>query len=555
MLTQVLRSPASPRRYSAAQGIALYLWMRFRRMFELIAAVWLISALADQMFLTGRIASFADAVKGPHLISMVLIPGLLLLAPMVAISEIDENLWTLPVRTQTLVGWLMCYGCAGVALFWIANAVCVWRPAGLDVPIWWPAALLVAIQATALGVRCQPFTFGALHALIYSLCTIFLVVGGGIAYANHVTPEALGVRYLTVAALAYILGVVGAERMRSGDWIGGVSHADVNSGRTLQGKFRSASRAQAWFEWRNHGFYITAAVAGLGALTLPVLFIPLISEIRVITLLTHGAHHVYANMWAANVPPFLVVAVLYFSLVFGCASPGMRESDKTLSQFLATRPVDCTGLVAGKLRAAALSAGAAWASLAPFFLIWMLLPAYEYGQREFLGQALWSALATVIDARWVMAGVAGFLLLLLLSWKLQVDTLFLQLTGRPWAPWAFTGIIVLPLAIPPFYSHVLHNAAFQPYLAGAAVGAALVKLASTAFIVRALRRRGIISARTLNISLAVWAGAALLLIGLFCATLAPYHIAWWQTAAGVLLFMPGVRLALAPLALAWDRSR
>ncbi|MCW3061969.1 MAG: hypothetical protein JWQ02_3790 [Capsulimonas sp.] len=555
MTAYILHAPAAPHSSTAARGIALYLWMRFRRMFLVIAGLWLASALADQLFLAGRITTFGDAIQPSHLVTMLMVPGLLVFAPMMAISEVDETLWTLPVRTETLIGWLMFYGGGTAALFWIANAVFIWRPAGLDAPIWWPAAMLAAVQAAALAIRCQPFTFGTLHALIYSICTVLMVLTGGIAASNGAPSAVIVVGFLALTPLAYILGVVGAKWTRCGETIGGAGIEDLKDTRPLRGKFGSEQHAQAWYEWRSHGFYIAAAVAGLGALTLPVLVIPLVSEIHIITLLTHGTRHVSANTWATGVPPFLVGALLYFALVIGCASPGMRESDKTLSPFLATRPLDCAGLVAAKLRSAALSAAAAWAAIVPFFIIWMSLPAWENFHQISLGAALWNAVAPALNAHTVTIIITGLLTLFYFSWKFQVETLFLQLTGRAWVPWVFTGIVLLPLAIPPFYSHVLASPAVRPIVPGALLFLAALKLGASTVIVATLRRRGLISERTLRSALTMWAAGALTFFVLLCVGFAAGRGEWPAIALGVVILMPGVRLSLAPLALAWDRSR
>ncbi|MEO7715811.1 MAG: hypothetical protein ABIY70_06405 [Capsulimonas sp.] len=555
MTVQILQAPIRPATRSAASGIARYLWMRFYRIFRIIAAAWLVSAIVDHYFFAGKITTVMDILHGPSFVTAGLIPGLLILGPMMAVSEIDASLWTLPLSTERIVGWMMLYGSLATGMCWIADAVFIWRPAGLDAPIWWPAAMLAAVQAAALSIRSQPFAFGTLHALIYSLSTVLLVLGGIEAVSGGVAPSVVVVGYAAISFFAYIMAVVGAKWTRCGDTIGGLGLTESQRTGPLRGRFRSADRSQAWFEWRNHGFYMAAAVAGLGVLTLPVLGIPLVSEIGVITMLTHHTRHVSANMWAANVPPFLAMALLYFALVIGCASPGMRESDKTLSPFLATRPLDCSGLVAAKLRSAALSAAAAWAAIVPFFISWMSLPAWENFHQISLGAAFWNAVAPVLNAHTITITITGLLALFYFSWKFQVETLFLQLTGRAWVPWVFTGIVLLPLAIPPFYSHVLASPAVRPVLPGALLFLAALKLGASTVIVATLRRRGLISARTLRSALTMWAAGALTFFVLLCVGFAAGRAEWPTIALGVVLLMPGVRLALAPLALAWDRSR
>ena len=57
-------------------------------------------------------------------------------------STFPPQMFTLPVTSRALVGWPMLYGTVAIALAWLAAAKFLIRPAGLDVPLWWPAALL-----------------------------------------------------------------------------------------------------------------------------------------------------------------------------------------------------------------------------------------------------------------------------------------------------------------------------------------------------------------------------------------------------------------------------
>jgi hypothetical protein len=83
----------------------------------------------------------------------------------------------------------------------------------------------------------------------------------------------------------------------------------------------------------------------------------------------------------------------------------------------------------------------------------------------------------------------------------------------------------------------------------------LLKLTAAAVVLRALVRRGLLEAQTLAILLGLW---LLLAGGLFAlayvvvpAGAVPAALLAW----GVVLALPLVRVATAPLSLAWNRHR
>jgi hypothetical protein len=76
-----------------------------------------------------------------------------------------------------------------------------------------------------------------------------------------------------------------------------------------------------------------------------------------------------------------------------------------------------------------------------------------------------------------------------------------------------------------------------------------------AWVVRSVRRGGLIANRTLARILIAWAVAAAGLVVLLC-WLVPEGLApWYLLALGVALLLPINRLLVAPAALAWNRHR
>jgi hypothetical protein len=240
----------------------------------------------------------------------------------------------------------------------------------------------------------------------------------------------------------------------------------------------------------------------------------------------------------------------------GLGKPDSRERASALSSFLATRPVAATAVVAAKLKAAALSALAAWALaalLAPLALaradnaaeaarLWgLFLQAYP----------AWKACAIVV------AAVVG---LMALTWRGLVVNLYVGLTGRPWVGWVgacigLAFLMALPLAGQWFTRHSESHETLRqllPWLAGAAVA---LKLFLAGWALRALYRRRLVTPPGLVRLLAAWLLAVFTIFAVLAWLLPRAWVSPSDIALGVVLIVPLVRLALAPLALEWNRHR
>jgi hypothetical protein len=150
--------------------------------------------------------------------------------------------------------------------------------------------------------------------------------------------------------------------------------------------------------------------------------------------------------------------------------------------------------------------------------------------------------------------------LLLVTWRLLVDNLWVGLTGRPWlarASLAACGAIFLMALIlgtrvrdEPELRDRLWDA--LPWVAG---GAACLKLLAAAAVGRALLRRGLAGPPALVRWLALWAVAAIGLFILAYVAIPDGAVPVLLLVSGAALGVPLVRLSAAPLALAWNRHR
>ena len=148
-----------------------------------------------------------------------------------------------------------------------------------------------------------------------------------------------------------------------------------------------------------------------------------------------------------------------------------------------------------------------------------------------------------------------------LTWKRVVDQLWIGLTGRQWVVVIATlcfpaGLTVLAV----FGSWLVDRPAAREACLEAAPAIILVllllKLAAGVLVARAILRRRLVAPGTVGFFAAAWlVGAAVLFALVYRLTPPEPFSPFGAACAAVLLGLPLVRLALAPLALDWNRHR
>jgi hypothetical protein len=253
------------------------------------------------------------------------------------------------------------------------------------------------------------------------------------------------------------------------------------------------------------------------------------------------------------------VLLIPMALSLACGPGGQgggRRRPFALTPFLATRPVTSTTLVAAKLQVAALSALAAWVlvvtALAGVVILggrWSLL--LEVGGSWF-GTTTTPQLLAVLAA--VLAG------LVVLTWINLISGLALSLTGRRGLILAVGSVFVTlggaAVVLGQWLvAHAEYRAIFWAALPWLLGGAVAVKVASGGWMLWILRRRGLVTGRSLALLSGVWLLAAGCLLG--CSLwMAPSELVPAPyLALGVVLVLPLNRLAAPPLALEWNRHR
>jgi poly(3-hydroxybutyrate) depolymerase len=463
-------------------------------------------------------------------------------------SLYPARMFTLPVSTAGLAGWPMLYGTITMAVLWVAATLIALRPAGVRAPLIWPALFAGAFIAWLQVFTWMPYGLPGLRmiAAVLWLTTIDVVVFAAMELQLR---ESLMVAILAPQIpLAYLAARYAVGRARRGDtpdWRGVFARlgriADVLPRR--RGGFPSSARAQAWFEWRQHGRSLPAWVAIV--VPFEVLFLYLVRrEPPVLTMIA------LAGMLLT--PPFLAAFV---AVTVGRSNPDASHA-YGLSSFVATRPLSTAALVAAKLRMARASTLFAWLLVlvaVPLGLTvsgrWPVVIEEARGLTAFFGAP-----------RAVLVALLCLLGLLASTWKQLVQGLAIGLTGREGpikssvlvrlSSLVLIGLLVHLLNVSRDARIVLWNA--LPWIPAVLV---FFKVGAVAWITNRLSRDRLLGDRALVTGAAAWLALVLALYGVLAWLLDTHHIGHFFLVLLAILAVPLARPSAVLLALASNRHR
>ena len=345
-------------------------------------------------------------------------------------SMYPARMFTLPVTTRALAGWPMFYGAAAMMILLLtAGHVLTWEergalghfkilPWGIEPPLIWPALLAAVFLAWTQALTWMPYGLRGLRVIVTVLWLISLDAAVFVAVEYEVPEPQLVALLLPQLPLAYFAACFAVGRARRGavpdwrwmsTWLSRI--ADLFSRR--RDHFASPSRAQVWFEWRQHGRSLPVWVAILLPFELAMLFL------------------------ARDEPPamtfYTLLAVLLTPpLMAGFVAATVSQSNASgrdpygVPPFTATRPLTSAALIAAKLKVTL------WSTLVTWLLVLVAIP---------LGLSLSGTLSVVIfrvnegietfgTARIVVTMLLGLLVFMASTWKRLVHSLFLDLSGR-----------------------------------------------------------------------------------------------------------------------------
>ena len=420
----------------------------------------------------------------------------------------------------------------------------------------WVCALLLSffwwIQALAWGF---PFPKGRLFLLIVIAIVHFLV--WRLAQARADAWSRWHWPILFVLLLSAVLAAwLGLKLMRLGQWeclfFGTRPTSAKAHGRRHQ--FRSALAAQFWLEWRRQGLLLPAISAGVASLFVAVAF--LFRKISG-TAGQSGDPEMVTCLVTFFILPTLALPLIISALL----APWMSWFDRFhttggLPVYIAVRPMSNGALVLAKLAMA----------LATSVLTWLVTAAaclcLIFPERAALFSR--AGLVTPFGTVGFMTGCAPVLLLLVIwTWKNLLGGIGASLAGRIWISVVFSLWTLYVLNLGPFLlvnaarSHAYFGTSLLHELTTILIACLSVKLvvAIGAFVLGL--RRNAITAHGVAWTIGGWLVCGLFLAGLAGQVCKEIHKpdVWIWAVLGGFLVLPLADLAIAPLALAWNRHR
>ena len=193
-------------------------------------------------------------------------------------SMYPSRMFTLPVSNAALAGWPMLFGCAAMALLWLATRFLGLWPKGHVVPIVWPALLGASLLAWTQALTWMPYPLPGMRVIlsILWLASIDSVVMIALEYHPH---ESVMLAILAPhVPLAFLTARYAVARARRGADVSyarprasAANAAHEQTRRLLP--FTSPARAQLWFEWRLFGRTLPLLVAILLPCELALLYL------------------------------------------------------------------------------------------------------------------------------------------------------------------------------------------------------------------------------------------------------------------------------------------
>jgi hypothetical protein len=468
-----------------------------------------------------------------------------------------------PVSTARLVLVPMLFGGAVIVTISVLWAELVWRHVvGFSTSdLLWTCAVLLSF-------------FWWLQALAWSLPLpkgrmLFMVLMGMLHFFVWRMPQmragALsGWQWPILSALlvsAVPVAWIGLKLMRQGSWEGPSwisrywSRPGFARARSSRKKFDSAFAAQFWLEWRRQG-WLLPGISGAMAFLIGAVF----------EAVTFFIHKILGTAWQGGDPemvgllyrfilPLMVLPLVLSNLLAPALATFDRFHLTGVPGYIAVRPMTNGGFVMAKLAMALVTSVLTWLVTAAAFLCLALM------EKEILLSK--AGLVTPFGPMPFLSGCVPVLLLLVVwTWKNLVAGIGAGLTGRPWIGgvsiyWRMLLLVGLFPLVGTARTNVNSRETLLHWLTAILIACLAAKIAvSIAAFVWGLRRNAI-TARAVG-----WIVGGWLVCGLFvggyaghvCHAINQPGLRTW-VALGGFLILPLADLAIAPLALAWNRHR
>ncbi len=460
-------------------------------------------------------------------------------------SMYPSRMLVLPVRSAALAGWPMLYGCVSMMLLWFAMRIAVIFPSAIDVPKYWPALFGATLLAWTQALTWMPYPARGIRIVVSIGLLVSIDIVVFTALENKARESTMLLLLAPFVPLAYVAAVSAVDRARRGDvpnWGLAERFAPAFARSAIHRDFRSAPRAQLWFEWRQYGRSLPLLVGIVLPVGLSLLF--LFHEAAVIVI-----EIVVASLLA---PPF--------TAIFVAATAGKSSSNTSdsygITPFVATRPIEDRALVVAKWQTALLSTLVAWAIVAvavPVALVWS-------DATEPILHIARNVVAALGRPRAIVLGLLILAALVGSTWKQLVQGFYIAMSGRDWAVKGITfatlalvtaGFLGLGWILDSRYRIAVAWGAI-PWLMAVLVA---LKLGLAMWVMQRGFERGSFTGKQLILIAAVWDVCILAFYGVLALILPAIVVRRYFLLLVAILVVPIVRLAAAPLAVGRNRHR
>ena len=543
------------------------LWTLWRRQRYLIAGWAAYLCLAS--IVIRKISSH------PELYLYLFLPLLLGLVSMIVLYSVDGSsdfrsssyppyLLVAPIETRTLALWPMLFGAVLMAAAWYALNWLIVIPLHWRLfPIWSPLTF-VAVSVWLQTLSWTPFLYRRPLLVLLILSAAVAVF----AFCPAIPP---GYVLIPLICIAFPIAISGLSSLRRGDADDGDSDQDwlekllrsmapplaqTPSGET----FNSTISAQYWFEWTRAGYlsafgsivfvgclgYMLPTVLALMQDILAAIPTPFVRPYSPFIETLHIVAH-YEVFLDGRFMPLLFIPFVPFLISIFREKDRLDDTD-SLGRFFASRPVVNSDIIAAKcylqLRASIYSL--------PFIFILLLFPS-EFGSAHgMLGLLL------LEHAQWMTLIRINFwgLILVYVTFKLATDYLWFNVMPNEWNRVLLGALLCSLFAtalLPPVWKFA--HVEGLPLLYHVIKIMTIVKLILLPIAIHQLLRRRLIDRTKLPNIAFIWRLSAAVAIAIAVSLVPAQLVSPWITASVIILLMPGVRLAIAPILYDYNRHR
>jgi hypothetical protein len=472
----------------------------------------------------------------PIFTTFTLINGMVLGSAVMHAFGTPARFYALPVATATLVVWHLLPGMAAMVVMSAATTALLNAGLGLDLPLWGPALFLaVALAATQAILWLTGKSVWSLFAFaaVAVAMAIWYQTRHGAAFSpptrlwREVTPGEV-MTMLAATVLAIYGACVAIARDRCGEaltspWLRAWFERVFDTAPAVGLPFQTPAQAQFWFEWRQKGPVLPAAVV-----------MGLVAGSGCWLIFSRNSKDLLEGLVAGGA--MLSLLGLIIGLVMGNTGP--VDTNFAMGQFLGTRPLSNPELARPILQTALRGVALAWVIWAAAFL------------------AVYGILRTIGVEPHLPPGVRWwyFPATLLGLWTSVTVLTCLGLTGRSTPILSlligglstFVAILIFSkFALSPEGQTMLFHGLRSTFGVACVVGTAAAYMAAL--------RRALIGAPTAGLAGALWCALCMLVVvERMMGPARPLHV--YVLAAG-LLALAVLPPAAAPLAIAWNRQR